>query len=223
MLKEKIKVALKQKYTDTGLGDDVMDGVAEILSHNVKEEAEIDTAVAGCEGLLRTVQGSLDKERNARSSAEKRAKALADEAKQPPKEPAPKPGETSTTGATEPPSEPSEMRTLIAALSKQVAELTEANTQKSKLEQLTTTLKENKVPEAYYRPIISGRTFPEDFDVATYATEVQAGWQAMEKELAGKRFDGVNPPDKGDPDTQKSDDPLAKLIRQGTDEITNKQ
>ena len=115
------------------------------------------------------------------------------------------------------------MRTLITALTKQVTELTEANTQKSKLEQLTTALKEHKVPEAYYKPILSGRTFPEDFDVATYATEVQSGWQAMERELAGKRFDGVNPPDKGDPDTQKSDDPLAKLIKQGTDEITNKQ
>lgn len=223
MLKEKIKVALKQKYTDTGLGDDVMDGVAEILSHNVKEEAEIDTAVAGCEGLLRTVQGSLDKERNARSSAEKRAKALADEAKQPQKELEQKPKETNAPGGTEAPSELSEMRALITALTKQVTELTEANTQKSKLEQLTTALKEIKVPEAYYKPIISGRTFPEDFDVATYATEVQAGWQAMEKELAEKRFDGVNPPDKGDPDTQKSDDPLAKLIKQGTDEITNKQ
>ena len=45
MLKDKIKVALKQKYSDTGLGDDVMDGVAEILSHNVKEEAEIVTRI----------------------------------------------------------------------------------------------------------------------------------------------------------------------------------
>ena len=101
--------------------------------------------------------------------------------------------------------------------------MTQANTQKSKLEQLTATLKEQKVPEAYYRPILSGRTFGADFDVASYATKVHNGWQAVERELAGKRFDGVNPPDKGDPDTQKSDDPLAKLIKQGTDEITNKQ
>ena len=93
MLKEKIKVALKQKYSDTGLGDDVMDGVAEILSHNVKEEAEIDTAVAGCEGLLKVVQGSLDRERNARSEAEKRLKALAEQKPEPAE---PEPAEPAT-------------------------------------------------------------------------------------------------------------------------------
>lgn len=217
MLKEKIKVALKQKYTDTGLGDDVMDGVAEILSHNVKEEDAIDTAVSGCEGLLKVVQGALDKERQARSEAEKKVKAIKETNSEQKDEPKP----TSTTEETKTTDEFLAMQKAITELTKQVSEMKQTSLQKSKLEQLTSALKKNKVPEAYYKPILSGRTFGEDIDVDAYATEVVNGWTDMQKDLAEKRFEGVNPPDKGEVTDPKSEDPLAKLISKGTEEIVN--
>lgn len=213
-MKEKIKTALKQKYSNTGLGDDVFDGVAEILSHNVKEEDAIDTAVSGCEGLLKVVQGALDKERQARSEAEKKVKAIKSEQKDEPKSTSPK-EETKTTD------EFLEMQKAITELTKQISEMKQTSLQKSKLEQLTSTLKKNKVPEAYYKPILSGRTFGEDIDVDAYATEVVNGWTDMQKDLAEKRFEGVNPPDKGEVTDPKSEDPLAKLISKGTEEIVN--
>ncbi len=217
MLKEKIKVALKQKYTYTGLGDDVMDGVAEILSHNVKEEDAIDTAVSGCEGLLKVVQGALDKERQARSEAEKKVKAIKETNSEQKDEPKP----TSTTEETKTTDEFLAMQKAITELTKQVSEMKQTSLQKSKLEQLTSALKKNKVPEAYYKPILSGRTFGEDIDVDAYATEVVNGWTDMQKDLAEKRFEGVNPPDKGEVTDPKSEDPLAKLISKGTEEIVN--
>lgn len=217
MLKEKIKVALKQKYTYTGLGDDVMDGVAEILSHNVKEEDAIDTAVSGCEGLLKVVQGALDKERQARSEAEKKVKAIKGTNSEQKDEPKP----TSTTEETKTTDEFLAMQKAITELTKQVSEMKQTSLQKSKLEQLTSALKKNKVPEAYYKPILSGRTFGEDIDVDAYATEVVNGWTDMQKDLAEKRFEGVNPPDKGEVTDPKSEDPLAKLISKGTEEIVN--
>lgn len=213
-MKEKIKTALKQKYSNTGLGDDAFDGVAEILSHNVKEEDAIDTAVSGCEGLLKVVQGALDKERQARSEAEKKVKAIKSEQKDEPKPTSPK-EETKTTD------EFLAMQKAITELTMQISEMKQTSLQKSKLEQLTSTLKKNKVPEAYYKPILNGRTFGEDIDVAAYATEVVNGWTDMQKEIVEKRFEGVNPPDKGVVTDPRSEDPLAKLISKGTEEIVN--
>ena len=54
-----------------------------------------------------------------------------------------------------------------------------------------------------------------------YATEVVNGWTDMQKDLAEKRFEGVNPPDKGEVTDPKSEDQLAKLISKGTEEIVN--
>lgn len=216
-MKEKIKTALKQKYSDTGLGDDVFDGVAEILSHNVKEEDAIDTAVSGCEGLLKVVQGALDKERQARSEAEKKVKAIKETNSEQKDEPKP----TSTKEEPKTTDEFLEMQKAITELTKQISEMKQTSLQKSKLEQLTSTLKKNKVPEAYYKPILNGRTFGEDIDVDAYATEVVNGWTDMQKEIVEKRFEGVNPPDKGVVTDPRSEDPLAKLISKGTEEIVN--
>lgn len=216
-MKEKIKTALKQKYSNTGLGDDVFDGVAEILSHNVKEEDAIDTAVSGCEGLLKVVQGALDKERQARSEAEKKAKAIKETNSEQKDEPKP----TSTKEEPKTTDEFLEMQKAITELTKQISEMKQTSLQKSKLEQLTSTLKKNKVPEAYYKPILNGRTFGEDIDVDAYATEVVNGWTDMQKEIVEKRFEGVNPPDKGVVTDPRSEDPLAKLISKGTEEIVN--
>ena len=120
-MKEKIKTALKQKYSNTGLGDDVFDGVAEILSHNVKEEDAIDTAVSGCEGLLKVVQGALDKERQARSEAEKKAKAIKETDSEPKDEPKPKPKPTSTTEETKTTDEFLAMQKAITELTRQIS------------------------------------------------------------------------------------------------------
>lgn len=216
-MKEKIKTALKQKYSNTGLGDDVFDGVAEILSHNVKEEDAIDTAVSGCEGLLKVVQGALDKERQARSEAEKKVKAIKETNSEQKDEPKP----TSTKEEPKTTDEFLEMQKAITELTKQISEMKQTSLQKSKLEQLTSALKKNKVPEAYYKPILNGRTFGEDIDVDAYATEVVNGWTDMQKEIVEKRFEGVNPPDKGVVTDPRSEDPLAKLISKGTEEIVN--
>lgn len=216
-MKEKIKTALKQKYSNTGLGDDVFDGVAEILSHNVKEEDAIDTAVSGCEGLLKVVQGALDKERQARSEAEKKAKVIKETNSEQKDEPKP----TSTKEEPKTTDEFLEMQKAITELTKQISEMKQTSLQKSKLEQLTSTLKKNKVPEAYYKPILNGRTFGEDIDVDAYATEVVNGWKDMQKEIVERRFEGVNPPDKGVVTDPRSEDPLAKLISKGTEEIVN--
>lgn len=219
-MKSKIKVALKQKYSNTGLSDDVMDGVASILAGNVAEESQIDTAVAGCEPLLKVVQGSLDKERNARSEAEKLARELKEKAQQQEKE-KPEPEENKD----EP--ESSKIVSALAAqlekISEKLENLTKENTQKTKLEQLTAHLSEKKVPESYYQPIINGRTFGDDFNVDDYATEVSNAWSEFQKEMVDERFKDVKPPKRGEGGTGDEVNPLAKMIQDMNKELTKEE
>ena len=56
---EQILKGLKTKYKDLGLSENVLKATAEFLSGAVKEESEIETAVAGVEGMLK-VQQSIE-------------------------------------------------------------------------------------------------------------------------------------------------------------------
>ncbi|MCX6222477.1 MAG: hypothetical protein NTZ69_16010 [Bacteroidia bacterium] len=62
-MKTKIKDALKTKYKALGFSDQAIEAVAGFLSATVTEEAGIDAAVAGVEGLLKAVQSDTDKAR----------------------------------------------------------------------------------------------------------------------------------------------------------------
>ena len=75
-MKEKILQALKTKYSNFGLSDKAFDGVAENLSQTVKEEANIETAVAGVEWMLKTIQSESDRERGAKAQLEKQLEEL---------------------------------------------------------------------------------------------------------------------------------------------------
>lgn len=68
-MKEKIKEALKTKYKALGLADSVIDGVAESLEKTVTKEEDIETAVAGVEGILKPFQKEADKMRNEKTAA----------------------------------------------------------------------------------------------------------------------------------------------------------
>ena len=60
-MKTKIKEALVNKYKNLGIDDKVFDGVADMLSQTVADEAGIEAGVASVEGLLKTFQGATDR------------------------------------------------------------------------------------------------------------------------------------------------------------------
>lgn len=60
-MKEKILQALKTKFKNLGFGDTTFDAVASFLEATVTEETQIDTSVAGVEGLLKGFQADADK------------------------------------------------------------------------------------------------------------------------------------------------------------------
>lgn len=88
-MKIKIISALKTKYANRGFGDKAFDGVAEYLSKTVTEESQIEDAVTGVDGLLKTFQGEVDNVRREKTTLQKELdelKAKGDPAPAPPKE-----------------------------------------------------------------------------------------------------------------------------------------
>lgn len=71
-MKEKIKLALKNRYKNMGFGDKAIESVAEYLSGSIKEESEIETAIGGVEPILKAFQSESDKIRTEKANAEKR-------------------------------------------------------------------------------------------------------------------------------------------------------
>lgn len=76
-MKTKIANALKTKYANLGLSEKALNGVASILEKTVTEESGIESAIAEASvaDLLKVFQGELDRERGAKTVAER---ALAD-------------------------------------------------------------------------------------------------------------------------------------------------
>lgn len=70
-MKEKILIALKNKYKQLGFGDKAFEGVADYLSTQVTEESNIETAIGGVDGLLKAFQGDIDKVRGEKSNLQK--------------------------------------------------------------------------------------------------------------------------------------------------------
>jgi len=92
---EIILKALKTKYSSLGLSLAILTAMAKQLEPTVTEESQVETAVAGVEGLLKTLQPELDAQRNARVEAEKKLKELEEKEKGGGK-PNPNPNETGT-------------------------------------------------------------------------------------------------------------------------------
>lgn len=61
-MKQRILDALKTRYSNLGLGDKALDGVASFLEKTVTDEASIDTVVAGdnVSAMLKAMQSSFD-------------------------------------------------------------------------------------------------------------------------------------------------------------------
>lgn len=74
-MKQKIMDALKQKYANLGLSDEVFDRVAESVQTVITDET-LDGFVAGAEGMLKQYQSIADRARTERDSAKREADEL---------------------------------------------------------------------------------------------------------------------------------------------------
>lgn len=86
-MKTKIKEALVNKYKNLGIDDKVFDGVAEMLSQTVADEAGIEAGVASVDGILKSFQGATDRLRGEVATLKKQlgGKVETDPKPEPPK------------------------------------------------------------------------------------------------------------------------------------------
>ena len=74
-MKEKILAALKQKYANLGLSDEVLVAVASANESYITDE-NLDSFVAGAEGMLKQYQSIADRARTERDTAKREAEEL---------------------------------------------------------------------------------------------------------------------------------------------------
>lgn len=85
-MKDEILQALKTKYSNLGFRDKVFEATAELLATTVTDKAQIETAIAGVDNLLKAFQGEKDSLRTENVSLKKQLEDRGNEDKQPKKD-----------------------------------------------------------------------------------------------------------------------------------------
>ena len=214
-MKEKILSELKTKYKNLGLSDETYEGVANQLALSVKEETEIATAVTGAEGLLKSIQKYADSRvTSVKTEADTLKKKL---------EEMEKGGKKDEPGKKEGDDTPEWAKSLIKAnedLKNDLLTLKGEKVHESLHSTLISALSEKKIPEAFYSPAILNRTFSKKEDVDTIVEAVTANYDKFQQSIANT---GGVIPEQGKGKVEKDVVEVAKMIENGTKDITNNQ
>lgn len=182
-MKKKILEALKNRYKNLGLGDKAFDGVATYIEPSVKEDADIETAITGVEGLLKAFQGEADKLRTEKTAAEKRLADLEVKVKEIGGTPEQKEPETDDDKST-----PAWAKALIDSNKKLTERLNSiegekiSSTRKQKLDAIIGKLPEN-LRKSYARTPVKDLS---DEDFETLTTEISTEVEELVKDNTAK-------------------------------------
>ena len=188
---EQILKGLKTKYKDLGLSENVLKATAEFLSGAVKEESEIESAVAGVEGILKVQQSIADQNRTYKSKIEELEKSK-------PAEPAPKePKKEEPEPSEEMPEWAKKLMEGFTAVTQKVEGFEKDKQNLSNEQKLISKLKELGVNENFYKLQIAGRTFQNDEEIETFANSVKEAEAGFLQQLNDAKLGDVNPPSFG--------------------------
>jgi len=215
----KILAGLKTKYAHLGFSTQTLTAVATYLAANVKEESQVDTAVAGAEALLKPFQSEADTQRTANAKLVEDLKKAKAEAESKLKELEEKgggnPNPANTGGNNE--EVPAWAKTLIDANTDLKKELATFKTEKvtgSRKEQLNELIK--TLPENFQKPYsridLSSKT---DDEFIAFMDEVKGEVEETMKEVKSLGYQ-FTPPGSGssDPDpTQASKDEVKAALK----------
>ena len=215
-MKTKILQELKQRYSNLGVSDKALDGVADFLSKTITEGERIPEVVGNAESFLKAYQSDVDKERTSVSKLRKELEGYKKE--QEPKPNDPKPNDNQGGEATE---REKEMMRLLEAQQKQIDLILGQRSHEGKMAQITALLGEKKIPESFYSMALNGRTFNNETDVDSLVSAIEQGYTKFRDESANDRFSGGGKPEAGG---QPNDDAMAKFVElaeKGTEQILN--
>lgn len=204
-MKEKILVALKTKYKTFGFGDKAFDGVADYLSKTVTEESQIETAISGVEGLLKSFQGDIDTVRNAKSGLQKELDELkkkienADKDKDKDKD-------------KEVPAWAQALIDSNKTLSEKLTAYEAEKAQAQRNSQISAVAKKYGIPEF----MLKDRTIPENTDLDTY-------FKDMKQDMSNSGFQFSKAPETAEQKQEKEAIEFAKMIEADTKQIVEQQ
>ena len=204
-MKEKILVALKTKYKTFGFGDKAFDGVADYLSKTVTEESQIETAISGVEGLLKSFQGDIDTVRNAKSGLQKELDELKKKIEDADKD----------KNKDKDKDVPSWAQALIDSnktLSEKLSAYEAEKVQAQRNSQISAVAKKYGIPEF----MLKDRNIPENTDLDTY-------FKDMKQEMSNSGFQFSKAPETAEQKQEQEASEFAKMIEADTKSIVEQQ
>lgn len=204
-MKEKILVALKTKYKTFGFGDKAFDGVADYLSKTVTEESQIETAISGVEGLLKSFQGDIDTVRNAKSGLQKELDELKKKIENADKD----------KDKDKDKDVPAWAQALIDSnktLSEKLTAYEAEKAQAQRNSQISAVAKKYGIPEF----MLKDRNIPENTDLDTY-------FKDMKQDMSNNGFQFSKAPETAEQKQEKEAIEFAKMIEADTKQIVEQQ
>lgn len=204
-MKEKILVALKTKYKTFGFGDKAFDGVADYLSKTVTEESQIETAISGVEGLLKSFQGDIDTVRNAKSGLQKELDELKKKIENADKD----------KDKDKDKDVPAWAQALIDSnktLSEKLTAYEAEKAQAQRNSQISAVAKKYGIPEF----MLKDRNIPENTDLDTY-------FKDMKQDMSNSGFQFSKAPETAEQKQEKEAIEFAKMIEADTKQIVEQQ
>lgn len=204
-MKEKILVALKTKYKTFGFGDKAFDGVADYLSKTVTEESQIETAISGVEGLLKSFQGDIDTVRNAKSGLQKELDELKKKIENADKD----------KDKDKDKDVPAWAQALIdsnKSLSEKLTAYEAKEAQAQRNSQISAVAKKYGIPEF----MLKDRNIPENTDLDTY-------FKDMKQDMSNSGFQFAKAPETAEQKQEQEASEFAKMIEADTKSIVEQQ
>lgn len=204
-MKEKILVALKTKYKTFGFGDKAFDGVADYLSKTVTEESQIETAISGVEGLLKSFQGDIDTVRNAKSGLQKELDELKKKIENADKD----------KDKDKDKDVPAWAQALIdsnKSLSEKLTAYEAEKAQAQRNSQVSAVAKKYGIPEF----MLKDRNIPENTDLDTY-------FKDMKQDMSNSGFQFAKAPETAEQKQEQEASEFAKMIEADTKSIVEQQ
>lgn len=204
-MKEKILVALKTKYKTFGFGDKAFDGVADYLSKTVTEESQIETAISGVEGLLKSFQGDIDTVRTAKSGLQKELDELKKKIENADKD----------KDKDKDKDVPAWAQALIDSnktLSEKLTAYEAEKAQAQRNSQISAVAKKYGIPEF----MLKDRNIPENTDLDTY-------FKDMKQDMSNSGFQFSKAPETAEQKQEKEAIEFAKMIEADTKQIVEQQ
>ncbi len=208
-MKEKILAQLKKKYV--GVSTSFLGLLADKLSAKVTEETQIEGVI---DELEKSGISIVDLDKFHQTEGDRRATEAAATREAKLKEQFNLVSKTPTPPKKEDGDDPVDKK--LEAMQKKIADFESKDAQQKFKKNAVSKLKDKKIPEAFYRELISSRNFQDDAEIETFVTSVETGFNEVQQEFIDAGLSAVAKPVFGKPGSDGVSPALKSFIAEKT-------